>query len=68
MNLINLKSLDDFTLSGCKKIVETLSDGCVNAFNIVFKEGPDIVLVNNLTGEKLIYKRSDIVDAVQKAI
>ena len=68
MNLINLKSLDDFTLSGCKKIVETLGDGGVNAFNRVFKEGPDIVLVNNLTGEKLIYKRSDIVDAVQKAI
>lgn len=68
MNLINLKSLDDFTLSGCKKIVETLGDGGVNAFNRVFKEGPDIVLVNNLTGEKLIYKRSDIVDVVQKAI
>lgn len=41
MNLINLKSLDDFTLSGCKKIVETLGDGGVNAFNRVFKEGPE---------------------------
>lgn len=68
MNLTNLKSLDDFTLNGYKKIVESLGDGGVNAFNRIFKEGPDIVLVNNLTGEKLIYKRSDIVDAVQKAV
>lgn len=67
MNLTHIKDFNNFTLNGYKRIVEHIGDGGDNAFNKIFKKGPDIIFTTP-SGEKVVYKRIDIVNAVQKAV